>query len=206
MTDPDGVVAQQYRPTSWWMDYHYGRGGNARSPAAPGPPAGNHPQKRGDRCALREAGHAQTSSKVPVDITIASSGQQHPRRPRLNSRTRLLRSSLARSPGCGPSRHMLSNVGATPHASKRGGRPSGSALQNPLNSPARENTDARWELQGTDRAECSTTLRPGGAHACPLVRRPGAAAMSHSSTRALPANGAARSRMPPLDAGAHRLR
>lgn len=150
--DPDGVVAQQYPPDEL-VDVDYYRplvaAANARSPAAWTACGQSSARNGGDRCALREVGPLRPA-RVPVDVRSPVRIRRR-RGPRLPIPGRAC--CAARSPGrgCGPSRPCCRTSSTTPHAGKRGGRPSGWRCRTRPDSPARE-VRTCGRTPGTDRA------------------------------------------------------
>lgn len=149
--DPDGVVAQQYPPDELVdVDYYRptGRGGE-REIAGRLDCGQSSARNGGDRCALREAGPLRPA-RVPVDVRSPVRIRRR-RGPRLPIPGRAC--CAARSPGrgCGPSRPCCRTSSTTPHAGKRGGRPSGWRCRTRPDSPARE-VRTCGRTPGTDRA------------------------------------------------------
>lgn len=150
--DPDGVVAQQYPPDELVdVDYYRptGRGGEREIAGRLDRLRAIIRKKRGDRCALREAGPLRPA-RVPVDVRSPVRIRRR-RGPRLPIPGRAC--CAARSPGrgCGPSRPCCRTSSTTPHAGKRGGRPSGWRCRTRPDSPARE-VRTCGRTPGTDRA------------------------------------------------------
>lgn len=140
------------RPTSWWTWTTTGplvAAANARSPAAWTACGQSSARNGGDRCALREAGPLRPA-RVPVDVRSPVRIRRR-RGPRLPIPGRAC--CAARSPGrgCGPSRPCCRTSSTTPHAGKRGGRPSGWRCRTRPDSPARE-VRTCGRTPGTDRA------------------------------------------------------